>query len=90
LVSGYLGDSGGPEAPYPPADIFTDFENEPQIKAHMDIRFMYNWRFWTRYTTESHDLIQGTAQKYLLDGEFKNFRQTRFRHFQTARKHESA
>jgi len=84
FTSGYLGDPGGPEAPYPPADIFADFSNEPQIKAHMDIHFKDTWRFWTRYTTSSHDLMQGTAQKYLFDGEYRNFRQTRYRHLQTA------
>jgi outer membrane receptor protein involved in Fe transport len=82
-TSGYMGHPGGPSAPYPPADYFADYDNEPQIKAHVDARLNDNLRFWTRYTTESTDLMQGTAQKYLIDGEYENFRQTRYRNFMT-------
>ncbi len=89
FTSGYVGHPGGPLAPYPPADYFADYASEPQIKAHVDVRLNDNWRFWTRYTTESHDLMQGTAQKYLIGGEYEDFRQTRYRHFQTVLENQS-
>jgi outer membrane receptor protein involved in Fe transport len=79
-ASGYMGHPGDP---VPPADYFADYDNEPQIKAHVDVRLNDNLRFWTRYTTESHDLMQGTAHKYLIDGEYENFRQTQYRNFMT-------
>jgi outer membrane receptor protein involved in Fe transport len=83
FVSGYLGHRNGPEAPFPPADYFADYSDEPQIKAHVDVCLNDQWRFWTRYTTESHDLMQGTAQKYLIDDKYEDFRQTRYRSFMT-------
>jgi outer membrane receptor protein involved in Fe transport len=89
--SGYMGGpkASAPEGPYQPADIFADYDNEPQIKALLDVRFKDNWRFWARYVTSSHDLMQGTAQKYELPNqnttyEFENFRQTRYRYYQFA------
>ena len=61
-----------------------DFFNEPQIKAHVDMRFGNNWRFWSRYVTSSTSLTQGSATKYLLNGEYQDFRQTRYRYYQFA------
>ncbi|OGP66206.1 MAG: hypothetical protein A2169_00935 [Deltaproteobacteria bacterium RBG_13_47_9] len=84
---GYLGQPGAPGYPAPAADYLADYDNQPQIKAHIDLRFNKNWRFWTRYVASSHDLIQGTAQQYLIpdnNGSYENFRQTRYRYFQTA------
>lgn len=96
-ASGYLGGSSesSPEYPYPPADYFADYHNEPQIKAHLDVRFKKNWRFWARYVTSSHDLMQGTAQKYMLPNkksktDFENFRQTRYRYYQFALENKAA
>jgi hypothetical protein len=48
------------------------------------MRFGNNWRFWSRYVTSSTSLTQGSATKYLLDGEYKDFRQTRYRYYQLA------
>jgi outer membrane receptor protein involved in Fe transport len=89
--SGYMGGpkASAPEGPYPPADIFADYDNQPQIKALLDVHFKENWRFWARYVTSSYDRIEGTAQKYVLpnknsDTDYENFRQTRHRYYQFA------
>jgi hypothetical protein len=89
---GYMGEPGGPASTpsatgkfgTPPATYMGDFFNEPQYKANLDIRFNENWRFWGRYVTESSQLTQSTAQKYLIDGKFRDLRLSRFRYFQLA------
>ena len=84
---GYLGHPGAPGYPAPAADYLADYDNEPQIKAHVDLHFNKNWRFWSRYVTSSHDLIQGSAQQYQIpdsNGEYESFRQTRYRYYQFA------
>jgi outer membrane receptor protein involved in Fe transport len=86
--SGYV--KGYPYSPYrprPPFTYMTDFFNEPQIKAHVDVRFWENWRFWARYTNTSSELAQGSGVKYEFDGQYKDFRQTRYRYFQLALEH---
>ena len=82
---GYLGQPGAPAYPAPPADYLVDYDNQPQIKAHVDIHFNKNWRFWSRYVTSSHELIQGSAQQYQIpdsNGPYESFRQTRYRYYQ--------
>ena len=81
-AAGYVGSATGPSGP--PFTYMSDYDNEPQIKAHVDVRFNEDWRFWTRYVTSSSALIQGSAVQYLVDGEYEDFRQTRYRYFQTA------
>jgi len=89
--SGYMGGPKptAPEGPHPAADIFADYDNQPQIKALLDVHFKDTWRFWARYVTSSHDLMQGTAQKYKLPyknaiTDYENLRQTRYRYYQFA------
>lgn len=82
-TSGYVGTPEGPYSKYPPFTYLADFYNEPQIKAHVDVHLKNNWRLWTRYVTSSSALIQGNATKYKLDSEYKDFRQTRYRYFQS-------
>lgn len=81
-TSGYVGSAGGPSGP--PFTYMADYYNEPQIKAHVDVRFNEDWRFWTRYVTSSSALIQGSAIQYPVNGVYQDFRQTRYRYFQTA------
>ncbi len=81
---GYVGSAGGPSSPNPPFTYLADYFGEPQIKAHVDVRLKNDWRFWARYNTVSTSLTQGSAVKYLLDGEYEDFRQTRFRYLQFA------
>jgi outer membrane receptor protein involved in Fe transport len=83
-ASGYVGTPGGPSSPNPVADYMTDYDEEPQIKAHADVRLGDKWRFWARYVTSSSELMQGSAVKYLVDGEWEDFRQTRYRYLQCA------
>jgi outer membrane receptor protein involved in Fe transport len=90
--SGYLGHPGAPGYPAPAAEYLADYDNQPQIKAHVDIRFKKNWRFWSRYVTSSHDLIQGSAQQYQIpdsNGSYESFRQTRYRYYQFALENKS-
>jgi len=83
-TSGYVGFEGGPHSPKPPFTYMADFYDEPQIKAHVDVHLKNNWRFWARYVTSSSALTQGSATQFLFDGEYKDFRQTRYRYFQSA------
>lgn len=85
---GYV--KGYPTSPYrprPPFTYMTDFYNEPQIKAHVDLSFWKNWRFWARYTNTSSEVAQGSGVKYepyVGSTKYKDFRQTRYRYFQLA------
>ena len=90
--SGYLGHEGAPGYPAPAAEYLADYDNQPQIKAHIDLRFKKNWRFWSRYVTSSHELIQGSAQQYQIpdsNGSYESFRQTRYRYYQFALENKS-
>ncbi|MCE5185513.1 MAG: TonB-dependent receptor plug domain-containing protein [Planctomycetaceae bacterium] len=84
--SGYLGHENGPYDPSPVFTYLSDYDNEPQIKAHVDVHFKDTWRFWARYVTSSYDLTQGSSIKYDIDGDgdYEDFRQTRNRYFQLA------
>ena len=84
---GYVGSSpDGPYGPNPTATYMSDYYHEPQIKAHVDIKFKDNWRFWARYVTSSHELMQNSAVRYDVDGDgdYEDFRQTRTRYYQIA------
>lgn len=81
---GYVGSPTGAYNPSPPFTYLMDYRNEPQIKAMADLHFKDTWRFWARYVTSSTALAQASAIKYQFDGEYKDFRQTRFRYFQLA------
>jgi len=84
---GYLGHTGAPGYPAPATDYLADYDNQPQVKAHVDLRFNKNWHFWSRYVTSSHELIQGSAQQYQVpdaNSAYESFRQTRYRYYQFA------
>jgi len=83
-TSGYVGSPGGPQSGKPAATYLSDYDGEPQIKAHIDVHFKDTWRFWARYVTSSHELMQGSAIKYQFGNDWKDFRQTRFRYYQFA------
>ncbi len=81
--AGYVGHEVSP-GEEPPFTYLADFYNEPQVKAHVDVLFRNNWRFWARYVTANSALIQGSAIKYPVGpgGAYEDFRQTRFRYWQ--------
>jgi outer membrane receptor protein involved in Fe transport len=83
-TSGYVGTPGGPSSTSLPATYMADYDGEPQIKAHVDVHLKDNWRFWARYTSSSSALMQGSAIQYLLNGQWEDLRQTRYRHAQFA------
>lgn len=82
--TGYVGKAGGPYTPAPPSTYMGDFFNQPQTKAHLDIKFNDNWRFWARYTTESSEIMQSSARQILIDGKYRNLYLSQFRYFQFA------
>ncbi len=85
--SGYVGADGGsaPGESRPPTTYMSDYFGQPQIKAHLDIHFNDEWRFWGRYVTSSFNLMQYNATKWLMsNGKYEDFRQTRHRYFQFA------
>ncbi len=85
-LSNYLG-KGGPYPGQPPATYMGDYFNQPQIKAHLDIKFHDDWRFWARYVTESSQITQNGATKYLIPstgGKYEDLRESQFRYFQLA------
>jgi outer membrane receptor protein involved in Fe transport len=82
--TGYVGKAGGPYTPAPPSTYMGDFFNQPQIKAHLDIKFNDNWRFWARYATESSEIMQSSARQILIDGQYKDLYLSQFRYFQFA------
>ena len=82
--TGYVGKSGGPYTPAPPSTYMGDFFNQPQIKAHLDIKFNDNWRFWARYATESSEIMQSSARQIKIDGLYRNLYLSQFRYFQLA------
>lgn len=86
-AAGYMGSPGAPKYPNPATEYLKDYDGEPQIKAHLDVKFKDTWRFWARYVTSSHDLIQGNAQQLsipLKNCKIQTFRQTRYRYYQFA------
>ncbi len=83
-ASYYFGKPGGPYFPVPASTYMGDFFNQPQVKAHLDIHFHDNWRFWARYATESSELMQGSARQTLINGLYKDIYLSQFRYFQLA------
>ena len=86
-AAGYMGTPTGPST-RPPLNYLSDYYDEPQVKAHVDLKFKDNWRLWARYNSASSALIQGTAYQYQIDGEWVDFRKTRFRYVQLALEHQ--
>jgi len=79
----YLG-KGGSYSPAPPATYMGDYFNQPQIKAHLDIKFHDDWRFWARYATESSQITQNGAVQQIINGKYEDLRESQFRYFQLA------
>jgi outer membrane receptor protein involved in Fe transport len=77
--SGVTLKSGAPASTY-----MGNYYNEPEIKAHLDIRFNENWRFWGRYVTESSQYTLNNNTQWLIDGKYQDLRQQRYRYFQLA------
>ena len=80
---GYLGTPGSPSSS-PAASYMADYDNQPQVKAHVDLHFKDNWRFWARFNQANSELMQGSAVQYEVDGKLEDFRQTRYRYGQLA------
>jgi outer membrane receptor protein involved in Fe transport len=81
--SGYVG-KDGLWGNAPPTTYMGDYFNQPQIKAHLDIQFNDNWRFWGRYVTESSSVMHSGATQYMIDGKYQDARLESYRYFQLA------
>ncbi|MFA5292011.1 MAG: TonB-dependent receptor [Phycisphaerae bacterium] len=88
--TGYLGKGGNsPYSPYPPSTYMGDFFEQPGIKAHLNIKFNDNWRFWGRYASESSGLMQSSARQQLVNGQNRDIFLSQFRYFQLALENKS-
>lgn len=75
-VTGFIGDAFLPDTE--PLDYFGDYNNDPQIKAHLDATLYDNWRVWLRYTQQgSH--WNGNEAKSDFGGVLLNQQGTRDR-----------
>jgi outer membrane receptor protein involved in Fe transport len=52
--------AGSPKS-FPPHPFYSDFEDQPQYKAHVDLKFFQEWRFWSRFTTSGGNMDQRLA-----------------------------
>ncbi len=52
-------------------DYFTDYDDQPQLKFHLDINFANNWRWWSRYTQQG-STWRGNETQTLFAGSAKN------------------
>ncbi|MCW8997461.1 MAG: TonB-dependent receptor, partial [Kangiellaceae bacterium] len=61
-----------------PLVYFGDYQDDPQIKLHLDAEFSHNWRLWFRYTQQgSH--WKGNEVKTDFNGQLLNQQGTRDR-----------
>jgi outer membrane receptor protein involved in Fe transport len=89
--TGYIGKRGGPYTPSPPSTYMGDYFGQPQIKAHFNIKFNENWRFWGRYATESSGIMQSSARQVRFSSAYpyKDIYLSQFRYFQLALENQS-
>jgi outer membrane receptor for ferrienterochelin and colicin len=72
LSNGQIGYKGDPNTfpsssdGYPIMNYYKDSDNNPQIKAHLDLTYLENWRFWLRYTNSG--TVKYNANKIQYQG----------------------
>lgn len=54
-----------------PLDYFSDFQDQPQLKFHIDVEFREHWRFWSRYTQQG-STWRGNETRTDFGGELLN------------------
>ncbi len=47
---------------FPNQDFYQDYFDKPQIKAHLDLSYLYDWRFWMRYTISGQAFQNNTKR----------------------------
>lgn len=65
----YLGSDTYPDKV--PLDYFSDYQNDPQVKVHMDIDLKNDWRVWLRYTQQG-STWRGNEAKTNFSGHLLN------------------
>ena len=69
----------------PPQDLYRDYEKRPQIKAHLDLTYLDDWRFWARYTSSGQAIpTSDTKKQFESSSEWENHRYWRTESFLTA------
>lgn len=63
-----------------PLDYFADYQDIPQAKLHLDVKFLRDWEVWARYTQDGATWSSNEA-KTRFDGELRNQQSTRDRQF---------
>ena len=77
-MAGYVGEDVLPGSV--PLDYFGDYRDNPQVKLHLDVSFLENWRFWTRYTQQGSNW-RGNETKTLSPNGFYDQQGVRNRQF---------
>ena len=79
--AGYVGKDILPDSE--PLDYFADYDDDPQVKLHLDIDFMEHWRFWSRYTQQG-STWRGNETKTEFGGHMYNQQGVRDRQWTAA------
>ncbi len=67
--AGYVGKTLLPDSE--PLSYYSDYQNNPQLKLHLDVDFLENWRFWARYTQQG-STWKGNETKTLFGDRLVN------------------
>lgn len=49
---------------YPTQNYYQDYFDRPQIKAHLDLTYLDDWRFWMRYTSSGQAKPGSTKRQF--------------------------
>jgi len=71
-----------------PMDYFADYDDDPQVKVHLDLSFLENWRLWSRYTQEG-STWRGNEPKSEFYGRLIDQQSVRDRQWTTTLQYES-
>ncbi len=64
----------------PTMTYFADADEQPQLKLHLDISFLQNWRWWTRLTQQG-STWRGNETQTLVGNQWVNLQHTQDRQF---------
>ena len=71
-----------------PMDYFADYQDDPQIKLHLDTSFLEHWRLWVRYTQEG-STWRGNETKSEFGGRLIDQQSVRDRQWTTTLQYEN-
>lgn len=85
--AGYVGENFHPNGR--PLDYYGDYQDHPQIKAHIELDFANDWKWWTRYTQQGSNWFSN-EEKSSFGGQLINQQGLRSRQFTTAVEHKQS